>query len=129
MRIGHINDAMLPAAQRALRMPTNLSPPFLGFLPPVDATQLALPHPRCSATSIVRCSRPGAFLGVLHWAVPRLTLKPVLSVGLSYFIFAAWQVVVLGTAVGILIGRTVRLAFSQERQHGAHLGRGHGVVH
>jgi cytochrome c oxidase cbb3-type subunit 1 len=45
-----------------------------------------------------------AFLGLLHWAVPRLTLRPVLSVRLSWFIFAAWQVVVLGTAGGILAG-------------------------
>jgi cytochrome c oxidase cbb3-type subunit 1 len=45
-----------------------------------------------------------AFLGMLHWAVPRLTMRPVLSVPLSYFIFAAWQVVVLGTAAGILAG-------------------------
>ncbi|HUS37890.1 MAG TPA: cbb3-type cytochrome c oxidase subunit I, partial [Pirellulales bacterium] len=45
-----------------------------------------------------------AFLGALHWAIPRLTLKRVLSRGLSYFIFAAWQVVVLGTAGGILMG-------------------------
>ncbi len=43
-----------------------------------------------------------AFLGALHWAVPRLTLKPVLSVKLSWFIFMAWQVVVLSTAGGIL---------------------------
>src|SRR5689334_15833150 len=45
-----------------------------------------------------------AFLGCLHWAVPRLTLKPVLSRALSYFIFVAWQTVVLVTAVGILAG-------------------------
>jgi hypothetical protein len=45
-----------------------------------------------------------AFLGCLHWAVPRLTLKPVLSRPLSYFIFFAWQFVLLVTAVGILAG-------------------------
>ena len=45
-----------------------------------------------------------AFLGSLHWAVPRLTLRPVLSDRLSWFIFAAWQVVVVSTAVGILAG-------------------------
>ncbi len=44
------------------------------------------------------------FLGALHWAVPRLTLKPVLHKGLSYFIFVAWQIVVCSTAVGILMG-------------------------
>ncbi len=45
-----------------------------------------------------------SFLGMLHWAIPRLTMRPVLSVRLSYFIFAAWQVVVLGTAGGIVAG-------------------------
>jgi cytochrome c oxidase cbb3-type subunit 1 len=46
------------------------------------------------------------FLGALHWAIPRLTLRPVLSRPLSYFIFFAWQVVVLGTAVGIMLGQS-----------------------
>ncbi|MEM9353398.1 MAG: cbb3-type cytochrome c oxidase subunit I [Planctomycetota bacterium] len=46
-----------------------------------------------------------SFLGALHWAVPRLTLKPVLNKALSYFIFAAWQVVVLATAVGLILGQ------------------------
>jgi cytochrome c oxidase cbb3-type subunit 1 len=45
-----------------------------------------------------------AFLGALHWAVPRLALRPVLSDKLSWFIFFAWQVVVIGTVVGILGG-------------------------
>ncbi len=44
------------------------------------------------------------FLGALHWAIPRLTLRPVLSRPLSYFVFFAWQVVVLGTAIGIMLG-------------------------
>jgi cytochrome c oxidase cbb3-type subunit 1 len=46
-----------------------------------------------------------AFLGGLHWAIPRLTLRPVLSRALSWFIFAAWQGVVLSTAVGIIFGQ------------------------
>lgn len=46
-----------------------------------------------------------AFLGALHWAVPRLTLRPVASRALSYFIFIAWQVVVLSTAVGLILGQ------------------------
>ncbi len=45
-----------------------------------------------------------AFLGALHWTVPRLTLRPVLSRNLSYFIFFAWQAVVLATVVGLLTG-------------------------
>lgn len=46
-----------------------------------------------------------AFLGILHWAIPRLTLRPVLDRRLSWFIFWAWQVVVLSTAGGILFGQ------------------------
>ncbi len=47
-----------------------------------------------------------SFLGILEWAVPRLTLHPVASRKLSYFIFGAWQFVVLATAAGIVIGPT-----------------------
>jgi cytochrome c oxidase cbb3-type subunit 1 len=54
-----------------------------------------------------------AFLGMLHWAVPRLTLRPVFSRWLSYAIFAAWQVVVLGTAVGILLGEAQGLEWGE----------------
>ncbi len=45
-----------------------------------------------------------AFLGALHWAVPRLSLQPVCSRWLSYAIFFAWQFIVLVTAVGLLRG-------------------------
>ncbi|MCG8587289.1 MAG: cbb3-type cytochrome c oxidase subunit I, partial [Pirellulales bacterium] len=45
-----------------------------------------------------------AFLGALHWAVPRLTLHKVASQALSYFIFVAWQVVVVSTAAALVIG-------------------------
>jgi cytochrome c oxidase cbb3-type subunit 1 len=48
-----------------------------------------------------------AFLGSLHWAVPRLMLRPVLDWRLSWFILIAWQVVVLGTGVGIVLGPTL----------------------
>ncbi|MCA8990783.1 MAG: cbb3-type cytochrome c oxidase subunit I [Planctomycetaceae bacterium] len=54
-----------------------------------------------------------AFLGMLHWVVPRLTLKPVLDKRLSWFIFAAWQVVVGATAVGILIGHAQGLEWGE----------------
>ena len=46
-----------------------------------------------------------AFLGIMHWVIPRLTLNPVLSKPLSYFIFFAWQFVVLATAIGLLLGQ------------------------
>ncbi len=45
-----------------------------------------------------------AFLGGLHWAVPRLTLRSVLSDKLSWLIFVVWQLIVLSTAVGLLAG-------------------------
>lgn len=54
-----------------------------------------------------------AFLGSLHWSVPRLTLKPVYSRPLSYFIFFAWQVVVLATAGGILLGEAQGLEWGE----------------
>jgi len=46
-----------------------------------------------------------AFLGGLHWSVPRLTLRKVASERLSWFIFFAWQAVVLATVVGLLTGQ------------------------
>ncbi len=54
-----------------------------------------------------------AFLGALHWAVPRLTLRTVLSKRLSWFIFAAWQVVVLSTAIGIMLGQAQALEWGE----------------
>lgn len=54
-----------------------------------------------------------AFLGALHWTIPRLTLRPVLNRQLSYFIFAAWQVVVLATAVGIMFGQAQGLEWGE----------------
>lgn len=54
-----------------------------------------------------------AFLGMLYWAVPRLTLRPVYSVKLSYFIFFAWQAVVLTTAVGLVIGHAQALEWGE----------------
>jgi cytochrome c oxidase cbb3-type subunit 1 len=45
-----------------------------------------------------------AFLGALHWAIPRLTLRPVLSRKLSWFIFCAWQAILLATVYGLLAG-------------------------
>ena len=54
-----------------------------------------------------------AFLGMLHWAVPRLTLKPVFDRRLSYAIFFAWQAVVVATAVGILLGEAQGLEWGE----------------
>jgi cytochrome c oxidase cbb3-type subunit 1 len=54
-----------------------------------------------------------AFLGALHWAVPRLALRPVLSKPLSYLIFGAWQVIVLSTAAGLLLGQAQALEWGE----------------
>jgi len=54
-----------------------------------------------------------AFLGALHWAIPRLTLRPVLDNRLSWFIFWAWQVVVVATAVGILCGEAQAIEWGE----------------
>ncbi len=51
-----------------------------------------------------------AFLGSLHWAVPRLTLHPVASRKLSYLIYFAWQFVVLSTALGLMFGPSLQSA-------------------
>lgn len=54
-----------------------------------------------------------AFLGTLHWAIPRLTMRTVLHPALSWFIFGAWQVVVLSTAGGILLGQAQGLEWGE----------------
>lgn len=51
-----------------------------------------------------------AFLGMLQWAVPRLTMQRPASKALSYFIFFAWQLIVLSTAVGLVVGPTFQNA-------------------
>ncbi len=45
-----------------------------------------------------------AFLGMVHWVVPRLTFQKPLSSKLSWFIFMAWQAIVLSTAGGLVLG-------------------------
>ena len=54
-----------------------------------------------------------AFLGMLEWVVPRLTLKPVFDRRLSYAIFFAWQGVVIATAIGILFGEAQGLEWGE----------------
>lgn len=54
-----------------------------------------------------------AYLGVLHWVVPRLTLQPVLNRTLSYLIFWAWQFAVVATAVGIVLGEAQGLEWGE----------------
>ena len=54
-----------------------------------------------------------AFLGALHWAVPRLTLRPVFDQRLSWLIFGAWQLVVLSTAAGLVLGEAQALEWGE----------------
>jgi cytochrome c oxidase cbb3-type subunit 1 len=54
-----------------------------------------------------------AFLGMLHWVVPRLTLHRVFDRRLSWIIFGAWQFVVLATAVGLLLGEAQGLEWGE----------------
>ena len=46
-----------------------------------------------------------SFLGGLHWAIPRITGRRVLSRPLSWFIFWAWQAILLASGAGILGGK------------------------
>lgn len=52
-------------------------------------------------------------LAILQWSIPRLILRPVLSRALSWFIFWAWQVVVMGTAVGLILGEAQGLEWGE----------------
>ncbi len=54
-----------------------------------------------------------AFLGGLHWAIPRLTLHPVFSRKLSWFIFFAWQGILVATVVGLLMGQAQPLEWGE----------------
>jgi cytochrome c oxidase cbb3-type subunit 1 len=45
-----------------------------------------------------------AFIGMLYWVVPRVTGERVLSRGLSWLVFWAWQGIVGAAALGILAG-------------------------
>lgn len=54
-----------------------------------------------------------AFLGGLHWAVPRLTLRPVLSRRLSWLIFFAWQAVVVAIMVGLVLGHAQAIEWGE----------------
>jgi cytochrome c oxidase cbb3-type subunit 1 len=53
------------------------------------------------------------FIAVLYWTVPRLTGHRVLSPKLSRFIFVAWQLIVLATAGGILMGQAQAIEWGE----------------
>ena len=53
------------------------------------------------------------FLGALHWAIPRITGRPVLSRALSWFVFWAWQAILAATALGILAGHAQAIEWGE----------------
>ena len=53
------------------------------------------------------------FIAALNWIVPRLTGRPVLSPLLSKVIWAAWQVIVLSAALGILGGHAQAIEWGE----------------
>lgn len=54
-----------------------------------------------------------SFVGILYWAVPRLTGQRVLSVKLGWLIFWVWQAVIASTLVGILLGEAQALEWGE----------------
>jgi cytochrome c oxidase cbb3-type subunit 1 len=53
------------------------------------------------------------FIAALYWIVPRLTARPVLSRGLSWVVFWAWQAVVAATALGIMGGHAQAIEWGE----------------
>ena len=47
-----------------------------------------------------------AFLGMLYYAIPRLTGRRVLNVKLGWLIFVVWQSLMILTSIGQLLGKT-----------------------
>ncbi len=54
-----------------------------------------------------------AFIAALYWIVPRLTGQRLLSRLLTRIIFVAWQVIVLGAALGILGGHAQAIEWGE----------------
>ncbi len=54
-----------------------------------------------------------AFVGLLYWAVPRMTHRPVYSGKLGWLIFVVWQLILVGTFVGILLGEAQGLEWGE----------------
>ncbi len=47
-----------------------------------------------------------ACLGALHWIVPRLTGRPILTNARSLVLMMAWQLILLATVAGVILGQT-----------------------
>ncbi len=54
-----------------------------------------------------------SFVGLLYWAVPRMTARQVLSDRLGWLIFWVWQAIIAATFVGILAGEAQGLEWGE----------------
>ncbi len=54
-----------------------------------------------------------SFLAMLYWTVPRLTGRRVASNGLGWIIFGAWNLIILGTWVGLHIGEAQAIEWGE----------------
>ena len=54
-----------------------------------------------------------AFIGMLHWVVPRLTGEPVLSQALSKIIFVVWNAIVAAAVWGLLNGQAQAIEWGE----------------
>lgn len=53
------------------------------------------------------------FIAAMHWIIPRLTGKPVLSKALTWFVFWAWQGIVGATAFGLMTGQAQAIEWGE----------------
>lgn len=54
-----------------------------------------------------------AFLGAINWAIPRLTGNKTLSSKLGWFIFIAWQAILLSTFFGVIFGHAQAVEWAE----------------
>lgn len=78
---------------------------FLGAYPFEDIRWLSYGRLRLVHTNEIAYGfLVNAFVGALYYAIPRLTGRRVASHGLGWVIFGVWQLLVLATTVGQLLG-------------------------
>lgn len=76
--------------------------PFDGTIGPLAYGRVRLLHTNEIAYGFL----VNGFIGLLYYAVPRMTGRSVLSSKLGWFIFIVWQTVTILTSVGQLLGKT-----------------------
>lgn len=73
--------------------------PFPG-IEVLSAGRVRMVHTNMAAYGFIA----NAFIAGMLWAIPRLTLQPILSDRFGWFIFWAWQLVCFSTLGGLLLG-------------------------